>query len=75
MQIVEDVEENNCYLSPVRSFRAAFIPSPTEEQKLSTETSPRLGDTQNALIRFNTHFHLRECNQLCICISLANELH
>lgn len=75
MQIVKEVEGNNCCLSPVQGFRTAFIPSPAEEQKLSAETSPRLGDTQSTLIRFNTLSHLRECNQLGICISLANELH
>lgn len=75
MQIVEEVEGNNCYLSPVRAFRRAFTPSPTEEQKLSTETSPRSGGPRSALIRFSTVSHLRERNQLGICISLANELH
>lgn len=62
-------------LSPVQGFSTAFIPSPAEEQKLSTETSPCLGDTQSTLIRFNTLSHLRKCNQFCICIALANELH
>lgn len=75
MQVLEEVEGNNCYISPVQGFRTAFIPSPAVEQKLNAETSPRLGDTQNALIRFNTLSHLREGNQLCICISLANEPH
>lgn len=75
MQVLEEVEGNNNYISPVQGFRTAFIPSPAVEQKLNAETSPRLGDTQNALIRFNTLSHLREGNQLCICISLANEPH